>query len=257
MSIRRIYHKEGQGFTTIYSDEKIEKVNPIEYYEKHEVIKRANQLRDIFVLQFPELASNLGFKFFIGEALKTMDGFFENIEKADVQPNFLELLNTDKKKDQIKLLKEASLDPEQLISLIFKSYSDYGYLYSRYLFETIPSGFEKKKFPELYELKEDGKIWKVGETNLTDGELKHIVENRKVIVSHFFDREDVWHCLFLTYKSVGGLENWKNGQPHFHYISSSFGIGRQEFIDSMKNGKYKSTSIHIDLLGYGEQPDQK
>lgn len=38
-----------------------------------------------------------------------------------------------------------SLNPEELMSLIFKSYTDYGYLYSKYLFENIPNGFEDKK----------------------------------------------------------------------------------------------------------------
>ena len=56
---------------------------------------------------------------------------------------------------------------------------------------------------------------------------------------------------------MGGKENWKNGQPHFHYISSGFGIFKDDFIESMRTGNYKSTSIHIDLLEYGEQPKKQ
>lgn len=59
--------------------------------------------------------------------------------------------------------------------------------------------------------------------------------------------------LFVTYNSIGGKENWKEGQAHFHYISSAFGISKEEFIESMRSGKYKSTSVHIDLLEYGKQ----
>ena len=29
---------------------------------------------------------------------------------------------------------------------------------------------------------------------------------------------------------------------------------RDDFIKSMENGNYKSTSVHIDLFGYGNQP---
>ncbi len=122
-------------------------------------------------------------------------------------------------------------------------------------FENLPNGLEGKKLPKLFHIKEDGTIHKVGETDLTDGELKNVIEHRKVIVSHFFEKDDFWHCFFLTYNSIGGKENWKNGQAHFHYISSSFGISKADFIESVRTGKYKSTSIHIDLLDYGNQTE--
>ena len=142
------------------------------------------------------------------------------------------------------------------MSLIFKSYQDYGYLYSKYVFENLPNGFEDKKLPKLFHVKEDGTVYKVGETDLTDGQLKHIIEHRKVIVSHFFEKDDLWHCIFNTYASLAGRENHKDGQAHFHYISSSFLLTKQEFIDSMDNGKYRSTKVHIDLLDYGHQPNE-
>jgi hypothetical protein len=119
----------------------------------------------------------------------------------------------------------------------------------------LPGGLEGKKLPKLFHIREDGTIEKVGETDLTDGELKNVIEHRKVIVSHFFEKDDFWHCFFLTYNSIGGKENWKNGQAHFHYISSSFEISKADFIESMRTGKYKSTSIHIDLLDYGNQTE--
>ena len=189
-------------------------------------------------------------EFFIKKAEESLEGFFEKYDKVEVHENYLKLLATTKKKDQIKLLKGMSLSPGELMSLIFKSYNNYGYLFSRYLFENLPTGFEGKKLPQLFQLKEDDSIEKVGETDLTDGELKNVINQRKVIVSNFFEKDDTWHCFFITYNSIGGKENWKDGQPHFHYISSSFGITKEEFIESMRTGKYRSTSVHIDLLDY-------
>jgi len=72
----------------------------------------------------------------------------------------------------------------------------------------------------------------------------------------FFKKDDTWHCIFNTYASLAGRENHKDGQAHFHYISSSFLLTKQEFIDSMESGKYRSTSVHIDLLDYGHQPNE-
>ena len=253
MNTEKIFDENGQGFTRIFSTDKVEKVNPVEYYKSFELEKRAISLRDLLNVKNPFFTSLLDDKFFFKKAEETLVGFFEKFEQTKVHGNFIELLKTTRKKDQISLLKEMSLNTDELMSLIFIAHNEFGYLYSKYLFENLPAGLEGKKLPKLFHIKEDGTIEKVGETDLTDGELKNVIEHRKVIVSHFFEQDDFWHCFFLTYNSIGGKENWKNGQAHFHYISSSFGISKADFVESMRNGKYKSTSIHIDLIGYGNQ----
>lgn len=251
---KKIAHEDGNGFYRIFWDDNIEKVNPIEYYKKFELQKRAISYRDILEMQDPILTSNISNDFFIRFAEEKLkeEKFWEIKEQINVPENFLKLLDTTRKKDQESLLKGLSINPDQLISLIFKSFKDYGYLYSRYRFENLPKGLETKKKPKLANISEDG-IKTIGDTDLTKGQVKNMIEQRKVIISHFFDRGDDWHCLFLTYKSINGEESWKDGQAHFHYISSAFGIKRDDFIESMKNGQYKSTSIHIDLLDYGNQ----
>lgn len=254
MKTEKIFDENGNGFTRVFSSDKVEKVNPIDYYQSYEIEKRAIALRDLLYAKDPYLTSLLEDKFFVKKAEETLIGFFEEFETTEVHANFIKLLETTRKKDQVSLLKGLSLNPDQLMSLIFKSYKEHGFLYSKYRFENLPNGLEGKKLPKLFRLKENGEIEKVGETDLTDGELKNVIEQRKVIVSHFFEHEEVWHCFFLTYNSIGGKENHNDGQPHFHYISSGFNISKDEFIDSMKTGKYKSTSIHIDLLDYGNQP---
>lgn len=251
MNTHKIFDKNGQGFTRIYLSDNVEKVNPIEYYKSFVFKKKVTEIRDLLNTLNPVLTSQLNDDFFLKKAEETLKGFFEKFEQTEVPRNFLTLLETERKKDQIKLLKGQTLNSAQLMSLIFKSYLDYGYLYSRYVFENLPNGFENKKLPKLYHIKEDRTIFKVGETNLTDGQLKHIISHNKVIIAHFFEKNNVWHCIFNTYASLAGRENYKNGQAHFHYISNSFLLTKQEFIDSIKSGHYISTSVHIDLLDYG------
>jgi hypothetical protein len=257
MHTEKIYDENGKGFTRVFTSDKIEKVNPVEYYKTYELKKRAISLRDILNVNNPFLTSFLDDDFFIKKAEEMLVGFFEKFEGTEIHENFIKLLGTNRKKDQVKLLRGMTINPDELMSLIFKSYNDFGYLYSKYHIKSIPKGFEGKKRPKIFRVEKDGSIEKYGETDLTDGELKHLIENRKIIVSHFFENDEQWHCFFLTYKSIGGKENWKNGQPHFHYISSAFGISKDDFIESMKSGKYKSTPVHIDLLEYGVQPDEK
>lgn len=243
------------GFYRILGGENIEKVNPIAYYKEIEVLSRAISFRDLSGLKHPIETANMSFDFFINFAENTLmeEKFWEIKEQTEIPDNLLKLLETNRKKDQISLLKGMSFNPDQLLKLIFISYEKYGYLYSKYVFENLPNGIEKSTKPKLAHISTDGTVNKIGETNLSDGQIKNMIEHRKVIVSHFFDKGDDWHCLFTTHSSLGGKENWKDGQAHFHYISSAFGITRKEFLESMKNGQYKSTSIHIDLLDYGHQ----
>ena len=255
MNTERIFDENGSGFVRVFASDKVEKVNPVEYYKTAELKQSATMIRDLLYAKSPLLTSFLDIEYFEKKAKEMVVGYCEKCEQTEIHENFIELLKTERKKDQVRLLKGMSLNPDILMSLIFKSYSDFGYLYSKYHFKNLPNGFEGKQLPKVFHLKEDGSVYKVGETELTDGELKHIIENRKVIVSHFFEKDDIWHCFFLTYKSIGGKESWKEGQPHFHYISNGFGISKEDFIESMRTGKYKSTSVHIDLLEYGKQPN--
>ena len=74
------------------------------------------------------------------------------------------------------------------------------------------------------------------------------VEHRKVIVSKFLDKGDIWHCFFLTFKSLDGKENYHDGQPHLHYISSAWNIPRQEVKEQLTSKKYSLPSLpHIDF----------
>lgn len=251
----KVPDEEGNGFYRIFWDDIIEKVNPVEYYKKFELQKRVISYRDILEMENPDLVKKLSDDFFIRFALQKLDEekFWETKEQTEVHGNFLKLLETNKKKDQVSLLKGLSINPDQLLSFIFKSYKDYGFLYSRYRIENLPKGTESKKKPKIANISESGNVEIIGETDLTKGEIKSMIEQRKVIIAHFFDKGENWHCLFTTYNSLEGKESWKNGQAHFHYFSSAFGITRDEFIESIKTGQYKSTPIHIDMLEYGNQ----
>ena len=55
--------------------------------------------------------------------------FWEAKEQAEIPENFLTLLETARKKDQISLLKGLSINPDQLIALIFKSFKEHKKLF--------------------------------------------------------------------------------------------------------------------------------
>lgn len=196
--------------------------------------------------------SEFGKKIFI-EANQLWNILYKEITETEIPQNLLDLLLDNKKNKQESLLKKVSLSPNILSAFIFRAYEEYGFLFSEYKKETLPKSIDSEKMPLAYNV-EDGNVKKYGETSLSDGQLRQAIEQRKVIVAKFLDDGVNWHCFILTFKSLRGEETWKNGQPHYHYVSNKFNITKEEVIQQIKNGEYPNTSVHIKLLDYGSQP---
>jgi hypothetical protein len=178
-----------------------------------------------------------------------------NFKSVRISKNFISLFGTTKSNQQENLLKGQILTPEILMAIIIKA-DELGYTLSQYSSEHYPKGIDLSKMPFAYRVKNDGEVEKFGETELSDGQLKQAIEHRKVKIAKILDKGDEWHCFFATFKSFRGEETWLGEkQPHYHYISNSFGISRTEVINQIKSNKYKLGNLpHIKLEGYGNQP---
>jgi len=178
---------------------------------------------------------------------------FFSIELPEI---FFRLLEAEKKKEQESILRQIEFTPDTLTAFIFKACRAAGFTFSHYCSEHYPTSIDKADLPRLAVLnREEGTIEKTGATTLTDGQIKQAIEQRRVVVAKFLDKGEKWHCFFITYASIRGEESWRNGQPHFHYISDAFGISRADAVSQFKGRKYPSTSIHIPLKDYGNQPE--
>lgn len=249
----RIFDDEGKGYMRVFPPQDVQKVNPIEYFKEHEISKRKRLYRDLLNSTNPSLSVIISDEFLEKYVLnEDLQSFFDDLTDKNLPENFMNLLDAGRKKDQVALLKGMSITPKRLHTWIIRSFSEKGYLFSRILVEILPKGMESKKLPNFVHLTDEGIIEKSGKTELSDGELKNLIKHRKVIIANFLEKDDIWHCIFSTYKGLFGEENYKNGHPHFHYISSSFGVSREESIKSLNSGDYSSTSVHIDLTEYRE-----
>ena len=253
MRTEKIWDKDGKSFVRTFSSDVIEQVNPVEYYLDSMIFKNMIMDRDLLEAKSPFLASQLPDSFFLKRATERAQKLISSMRENKVDQNFLKIFEKTRKKDQLHLLKGQTVDSDQLFDLICSAYEEYGFLYSKYRFETLDPGSQQKVLPKIIHQAENGEIHKIGDTDATDGELKRVLLHRKVIVAHIFEKENCWHSLFLTFNSLKGEENWKNGQAHFHYISSGFNLTKEQFIESMKTGNYLSTSVHIPLKDYGFQ----
>ena len=182
------------------------------------------------------------------------DEKYKEIKKTKVPDNLKNLFSANKKKDQVKLLKGLTITSDILIAFLFYAWEEQGYSFSQYKGEHQRKGLNKKELPTVVYV-EDDKVERIGESDLSDGQLKQAIQQRTVVVAKFLDKGEEWHCLFATYNSFKGEENWQNGQPHFHYISNKFGIPREKVVESLKSRYYKLGSLpHVNISDYGNQP---
>lgn len=246
---------DGKGFTIASIDEDIEFVDPISYLANRIINTRILVLKKMLKLECPTFPDDAIEKAAVKQAEKDWEGHYNDVIKTEIPSALISLLKADSKKEQIRILKGLQLTPESLWAFIFKASTDYGYKYSSYYSEHLPKNIEQGSMPGLATLDRDtGEVKKVGETSLKDGQIKQAIEQRKVVSTKFIDGDNGWHCFFITYRSIGGEESWKDGQPHFHYISDKFEISREDAVKQFKSDSYPTTSVHIELLDYGNQP---
>lgn len=152
------------------------------------------------------------------------------------------------KKEQIRLLKGAQLTKTQLISL-FNFAEECGYRFSHYKWRGNPKSVKEEKLPSFMHLKDDGSVEYIGDTTLTEGQMRTIINQADVLIVRIFDNGLHWHCFLQTYKGLKGMESGVQGsRPHLHYLSDSFGISKDDLVKMIKMGRYPQTPVHIPLL---------
>jgi hypothetical protein len=232
---------------TIREFDNFEYKNPLQQFKKIHIELSMSLDRDFLSLKGFDTSNELIKKIILEGALTDWQVELERLKEIKVSENLFKLLETEKKKEQIKLLKGLSLTSDELTAYIIKAHEIYGYTYSHYSATHFGSGFNESQFPELIHV-ENGIINTIGDTKLSKGQQKQIVEHRQCIIFKILDKGDKWHCFFITYKSLAGKEGYKNGQPHLHYISNSWKISRESIKEQLSNKIYTLPSLpHIDF----------
>lgn len=159
--------------------------------------------------------------------------------------NLISLLDTERKSEQKQLTRGMQLTSDELTAFIAQAGHFHGFLYSQYRSEHIPNGTDLGSLPVFTHLNIDGSITKVGNSTLSDGQLKNVVTQRKVLLGKFLEKGADWHCFVYTYDSINGKEKGDWGS-HIHYISSKWGVPKADVVAGIKNGRYVSSGLpHI------------
>lgn len=127
---------------------------------------------------------------------------------------------------------------------------DLGYLLDIYHEEKFPEKFEEKQKPAVFIQNEDKSIELMGTTNMTDGEMRSLLEQRKVVQARIYHKDNHWHCFYFTYKGLAGEEGGVMGsKPHYHYLSDKSGITWEELLRRIKDCNMPSSKVHIVIEG--------
>lgn len=155
-------------------------------------------------------------------------------------------LLTDEKlsyKKQNALLKNQVLVVSDLL-WFNKDAQEQGYLLDVYQKEKYPDKFKEKHSPVCFHEKDNGEIETIGKTDMTDGELRALLEQRKVIQARVYHKNEHWHCFYFTYKGLAGLESGVMGAKP-HYISDGAGISREELNKRISECDMPASKVHI------------
>lgn len=238
------------GKYVVYEVEDCEYVNPKEFYREVFIKKGiatyweiSPDLKKEFVKNNLKLSNEELTKLFIKRATSDWEEFYSEKASTVINPNYLALLRTNKKAEQQKLLKGQNLSTYELFALLIYAYNEHGLKFSQYTFKHAQKGIDPNDLTDFTHLKNNGTVVTSRETKLSESQLKQAIEHRVVMIAKFIGDEKNWHCFFTNYKSLKGREKaYKNGQPHFHYISDKWGLTREKVIEQLSQRKYKLPS---------------
>lgn len=182
--------------------------------------------------------------------MKAVSNYDKIVDTVMVPEPFASVLDKDmSKKEQVRVLKGAELSDNQLLA-VFNYAETKGYTFSNYRYEGAPKNItDKDELPSFMRKKDDGSIEYIGNTTLTEGQMRTIIDQAEVLIVRLFDNGKHWHCFLQTFRGLKGQESGEQGKrPHLHYLSDSFGIKKEDLISMVKRGKYPQTPIHIPLI---------
>lgn len=148
------------------------------------------------------------------------------------------------KSEQKKILRDITINGADILWFNKKA-QELGYKLDIYHLETIPSVYDHKQKPVLFMEHKDGVVEKIGETNMSDGQLKAILDQRKVIQARIYHKDSIWHCFYYTFRGLNGQEPGDLGsKPHYHYLSNKFGMSIEDLLERIKLNNAPS-GVHV------------
>lgn len=218
---------------------------PFEYFRIIQAYHSAKLFQDRLNVTCPSpIPEELVMQFVLKKTDDMIERLFAN---SKPHPNIHQLLTDESlsRKDQERLLRGIILTPTDILWLN-KEAQDAGYLLDIYHNEKYPEKFNEKTRPILFHQNKDGTIDKIGTTDMSEGEMHALLEQRKVIQARIYHKDSIWHCFYFTFKGLVGDESGLMGsKPHYHYLSDKSGTPWDELVRRIKECDMPTSKVHI------------
>lgn len=178
---------------------------------------------------------------------KTDELISDTLSKTKLKPEIHQLFTDDtlSYSQQNRLLKDLTLSSADFLWLN-KEAQELGYLLDIYHEETYPEKFNKKRKPVVFSQRDNGTVDSIGSTDMSEGEMRALLEQRRVVQARIYHKNEHWHCFYFTFKGLAGEESGVMGsKPHYHYLSDKSGIAWDELIRRIKICDMPSSKVHI------------
>ena len=245
--MREYYIKDKKTDSVIRGVEPSNDTNwpPLDFFRFGQALNLANIIEDSLKVKCPiKIPKKIINTFVLNRVDEQLSNILSNTTRND---NLLRLLSDNKLsyKEQNALLKNQVLSASDLL-WFNKDAQEQGYLLDVFHEEKYPEKFSEKQTPNCFLKKDNGEIETIGKTDMSDGELKALLEQRKVVQARIYHRNEHWHCFYFTFKGLAGLESGMMGaKPHYHYISDKSGISREELNKRISECDMPSSKVHI------------
>jgi hypothetical protein len=138
-----------------------------------------------------QLSDNQIHELAVKKHLNSWEKHYKEIMAVKFPNSFFNFSDCGNKKRQELFLSNETYDFLKMQAIFYRAWLDYNYTFSCYRYEKRPKIFDDAKFPDLYYLQSDNTFDIIGNSNLREGQLKGVLEQRNIVIAKFLDNGNI------------------------------------------------------------------
>ena len=179
--------------------------------------------------------------FFLEKATKWWDEQKRKHRKAGVCEVIKKLMSSQKHKEAEQASADGEITQERFVDSMF-CLRHHGFKYKFEKVDIVPTDLKGKKLPFFAHVENDIVKHVDGEHELTESEIRRLVQQRKSMHIHYLEKDNRWHCFYFTFSDLLG-QHWTTG--HLHYCSSEWHRNFDDVLRELKNKRHGVRSVHV------------
>ena len=161
MQVLRVPNPKTNGHFIVMENVNFEYVNPINHFADTMIQMNMELERSLLLARKPPFPLFLLDHWLRKRAQAEWEEEYQEIKAIHVHDNLAKLLESTSKREQVKLMRDISLQSYELLAFIFRAWEKYGFAYSQYGATHNPNGLSGAKFPTVFHKEFKAKLFKL------------------------------------------------------------------------------------------------